>query len=107
LPFLETFEAWSFRLFGRFAPSFLKRVIEFKDHLEWAKIKIYPETYVSLMFFVAVLTLPVSIIAIVILYLYVFVPMIFLVPLPVYIMIGFMLIPMSRAGERASSLSLR
>lgn len=104
MPFLETLEAWSFRLFGRFAPSFLKRVIEFKDYLERAKIKIYPETYVSLMLFIALLTLPVSIMAIVILYLYVFIPMIFLVPLPVYVMILFMLIPMSRAGERASSL---
>jgi flagellar protein FlaJ len=104
LPFLETLEAWSFRLFGRLSPSFLKRVIEFKDHLERAKIKIYPETYVSLMFFIALLTLPVSIIALVILYLYLFIPIIFLVPLPVYVMIGFMLIPMSRAGERASSL---
>lgn len=104
MQFLERVEAWSFRLFGRIAPSFLKRVVEFKDYLERAKIKIYPETYVSLMFFIAVLTLPVSIMAIVILYFYVFIPMIFLVPLPVYVMIGFMLIPLSRAGERASSL---
>jgi len=104
LPFLETLEAWSFRLFGRVAPSFLKNVIEFKGYLERAKIKIYPETYVSLMFFIAVLTIPVPIISIVILYLYRFIPMIFLVPLPLYIMIGFMLIPMSRAGERASNL---
>ena len=104
MPFLETLEAWSFRLFGRVAPSFLKHVIEFKGYLERAKIKIYPETYVSLMFFIAVLTIPVPIISIVILYLYGFIPMIFLVPLPLYIMIGFMLIPMSRAGERASNL---
>ena len=104
MPFLETLEAWSFRLFGRFSPSFLKRVVEFKDHLERAKIKIYPETYVSLMFFIALLTLPVSIMALVILYLYLFIPIIFLVPLPFYVMIGFMLIPMSRAGERASGL---
>ena len=104
MPFLETLEAWSFRLFGRFSPSFLKRVVEFKDHLDRAKIKIYPETYVSLMFFIALLSLPVSIMALVILYLYLFIPIIFLVPLPAYVMIGFMLIPMSRAGERASSL---
>ena len=104
MPFLETLEAWSFRLFGRVAPSFLKNVLEFKDYLERAKIKIYPETYVSLMFFIAVLTLPVSIVAIVILYLYLFIPIIFLVPLPFYVMIGFLLIPMSRAGERASNL---
>jgi len=104
LQFLERLEAWSFRLFGRIAPSFLKRVIEFKDYLERAKIKIYPETYVSLMFFIAILTLPVSIMALMILYFYMFIPIIFLVPLPVYVMIGFMLIPISRAGERASNL---
>jgi len=104
LPFLENLEAWSFRLFGRVAPSFLKHVLEFKGYLERAKIKIYPETYVSLMLFIAVLTLPVSIISIAILYLYGFIPIVFLVPLPFYIMIGFLLIPMSRAGERASNL---
>jgi flagellar protein FlaJ len=104
LPFLETLEAWSFRLFGRLAPAFLRNVFEFKDCLERAKIKIYPETYVSLMFFAAVLTLPVSIVCMVILYLYLFIPIVFLVPLPFYIMIGFLLIPMSRAGERASNL---
>ena len=104
MPFLETLEAWSFRLFGRLAPAFLRNVFEFKDYLERAKIKIYPETYVSLMFFTAVLTLPVSIVCIVFLYFYLFIPIVFLVPLPFYIMIGFLLIPMSRAGERASNL---
>jgi len=104
LRLLDTLEAWSFHLFGRIAPSFLKNVVKFKDYLERAKIKIYPETYVSLMFFIAVLTLPVSIISIVILYLYLFIPIIFLVPLPLYVMIGFLLIPISRAGESASNL---
>jgi flagellar protein FlaJ len=104
LQFLETLEAWSFRLFGRIAPSFIRNVFEFKDYLERAKIKIYPETYVSLMFFVAALTLPGSIISIAILFLYGFMPIIFLVPLPFYVMIGFLLIPISRAGERASNL---
>lgn len=104
MPFLETLEAWSFRLFGGVAPSFLKNVLEFKNYLERAKIKIYPETYVSLMIFTAVLTLPIPIISVLILYLYGFLPIIFLVPLPFYIMIGFILIPISRAGERASNL---
>lgn len=101
---LETLEAVSFRLFGRFAPSFLRHVFEFKDNLERAKIKIYPETYVSLMFFLAALTLPASIISIVIVAVYGFLPIIFLVPLPCYVMIGFLLVPWSRAGERASNL---
>ena len=101
---LETLEAWSFRLFGRAAPTFLKHVFEFKNCLERARIKIYSETYVSLMFFAAALTLPASVISIVILYLYGFIPIIFLIPLPFYVMIGFLLIPISRAGERASNL---
>jgi flagellar protein FlaJ len=104
LPFLEKFEAWSFRLFGKAAPSFLKHVFEFKNYLERAKMKIYPETYVSLMFLAATLTIPMSIVSVVILYLYGFFPMIFLIPLPIYIMIGFLVVPMSRAGERASNL---
>jgi flagellar protein FlaJ len=104
LPFLKTLEAWSFRIFGRVAPSFLKNVFEFKSYLERAKIKIYPETYVSLMFFIALLTLPLSIACIIIVILYGFMPMIFLIPFPFYVMIGFLLIPMSRAQERAANL---
>ena len=104
MPFLEALEAWSFRVFGRIAPFFLKHVVEFKNYLERAKIKIYPETYVSLMLFLSVLTIPVTILSIVVLYVYGFIPVVFLVPLPVYIMIGFFLIPLSRAGERAANL---
>ncbi|MBS7621404.1 type II secretion system F family protein [Candidatus Bathyarchaeota archaeon] len=104
MPFLEVLEAWSFRIFGRVAPYFLKHVVEFKDYLERAKIKIYPETYVSLMLFVSVLTIPVTIISIIVLYFFGFLPAIFLVPLPIYVMIGFFLIPLSKAGERASNL---
>jgi len=104
LPFLESLEAWSFRIFGGVAPSFLKHVFEFKDYLERAKIKIYPATYVSLMFFIALLTLPVSIASLVLLYLYGFLPLLFLVPIPFYVMIGFLLIPMSKASDRASAL---
>lgn len=102
--FQESLEVWSLRVFGRFAPFFLKNVIEFKTYLERAKIKIYPETYVSLMLFVAVATLPVPIISLLILYLYGFLPMMFLVPFPIYVMIGFMLMPINKAGERASDL---
>ncbi len=104
MQYLETLEAWSFRLFGRVAPSFLRNVFEFKGCLERAKIKIYPETYVSMMFFLAALTVPASAISIAIVILYGFLPIIFLVPLPFYVMIGFLLIPMSRASDRASSL---
>ena len=64
LPLLNKFEAWSFRLFGRFAPYFLKKVFtQLKVSLERGRVRIFPETYISLMFFVALLTVPVSIIA--------------------------------------------
>jgi flagellar protein FlaJ len=104
LPLLKTLEAWSFRLFGGIAPFFLKHIYEFKDMLERARIKIYPETYVSLMFFVAMLTIPVTVISIVFLILFGFMPVIFLIPFPFYVMAGFLLIPMSKASDRASGL---
>ena len=64
LPLLNKFEAWSFRLFGRFAPYFLKNVFtQVKVSLEKGRVRIFPETYISLMFFVALLTVPVSVIA--------------------------------------------
>jgi flagellar protein FlaJ len=72
--------------------------------LERARIKIYPETYVSMMFFFATLTIPVSIISIVLLYLYGFTPLIFLIPFPFYSIVGFLLIPMSKASDRSSGL---
>ena len=104
MPLLDVLEGWSYRIFGRIAPGFLKNVFEFKEYLEKAQIRIYPETYVSLMFFVALLTLPVSIAAIIMLYFFKFIPLIFLVPMPAYVMICFIVIPMSRASERASAL---
>jgi flagellar protein FlaJ len=104
MPLLKTLEGVSYRLFGGIAPKFLGRVFEFKEHLAKAGIKIYPETYVSLMFLMSLVTLPVSIIAIVLIYFTKFLFLIFLVPVPIYVMIGFIIAPMSRASERASSL---
>jgi len=103
LPLLETLEAWSFRLFGGMAPFFLKHVYQFKDKLDKAQIKIYPETYVSLMLFIALLTIPVSVISL-IFALFGFLPILFLIPFPLYIMVGFLIIPLSKASDRASGL---
>jgi flagellar protein FlaJ len=72
--------------------------------LEKARIRIYPETYVSLMLFVAVLTLPVSVISTILLLIYGFLPIIFLIPLPFYVIVGFIVTPMSKASDRATSL---
>jgi flagellar protein FlaJ len=104
MPLLKTLEGVAYRLFGSFSPKFLSGVFEFKEHLAKAGIKIYPETYVSLMFLIATLTLPVSIVAIVLIYFTKILFLIFLVPVPIYVMIGFMVVPSSRAGERASAL---
>jgi len=104
LPLLETLEALSFRLFGGIAPFFLKHIYQFKDTLEKARIKIYPETYVSLMFFTALLTIPVSAISLVFLLVFGFLPILFLLPFPLYIMVGFLIIPMSKASDRASGV---
>lgn len=104
MPLLKTLEGVSYRLFGGIAPKFLGNMFEFKEHLAKAGITIYPETYMSLMFLMATLTLPVSIIAIVLIYFTKILFLIFLVPVPIYIMIGFMVAPMSRASERSSAL---
>lgn len=97
-------EGWSHRLFGRLALKFLSNVFEFKEYLRKAGMKIYPNTYVSLMFFLAFLTIPVTIISLVLLYFFKFLPLIFLVPTPIWVMVVFMFAPIMKAGERAHAL---
>ena len=103
---LSRLEGWSYRLFGRLAPKFLGNVFEFTEQLDKARIKIYPQTYVSLMFFCALLGVPVTIAAFILVSLYQFIPLIFLVPMPCYIMIGFMVMPMSMASDRGNNLEM-
>ena len=104
MPLLSTLEGLSFRLFGKIAPRFLKNVFEFEGYLRKAGMRIYPETYVSLMFLVALLTLPVSIVGILLLFFFQFLPFLFLVPAPLFVMIAFILMPMSKASERSQRL---
>lgn len=104
MPLFSSLEGWSYRLFGRIAPKFLRNVFEFKDELQKAAIKIYPETYISLMFFMAILTLPVTITAVVLLYFFKWIPIVVLVPTPIFVMIAFMVAPMMMAGERSGNL---
>ena len=103
-PRLSSFEGYSYRIFGNVATKFLGNVFEFKNLLERAGIKIYSETYVSMMFFASLVTLPVSILSLVLIFLTKLIPLIFLVPTPLYIMIIFMITPSMKATERASSL---
>ena len=104
MPLLETLEAWSFRLFGGAAPFFLKNIYQFKGVLEKARIKIYPETYVSLMLLITLLTIPISAVSLVFLLVFGFMPIIFLIPLPLYVMGGFLLIPLNKASDRAAGV---
>lgn len=104
MPLLEKLESLSFRLFGGKAPYFLKHVFSFKPVLEKASIKIYPETYVSLMYLIAILTVPISIISGILLLIFGFMPLLFLIPFPFYVVAAFLFLPMSRASERAAGL---
>ncbi len=101
---LHSIEGWSYRIFGNIAPKFLKNIFEFKNELKKAGMKIYPETYVSMMFFCALLTVPVTITGLVLLYIFQWIPLAFIVPTPIYIMIIFMVTPSMKAGERARAL---
>jgi archaeal flagellar protein FlaJ len=104
LPLLKKLEALSFRLFGGIAPKFIKKGFNVKDSLSRARIKIYPETYVSLMLLIALFTVPVSVISIIIVAAFGFMPLLFLAPLPFYVMVGFLFAPMSKASDRGSAL---
>jgi len=105
LPLLNKFEAWSFRLFGRFAPYLLKNVFtQVKVSLEKGRVRIFPETYISLMFFISILTVPVSIVAGITALLFGILPLLILVPLPLFVIAGFIVIPMNNASDRSSSL---
>jgi archaeal flagellar protein FlaJ len=104
LPLLKKLEALSFRLFGGIAPKFIKKGFNVKDSLSRARIKIYPETYVSLMLLIALFTVPVSVISIIIVAAFGFMPLLFLAPMPLYVMVGFLFAPMSKASDRGSAL---
>ncbi len=105
MPFLEKFEALSYRLFGRFTPYFLTNVFPtVKGSLEKGRVKIYPQTYISMMFFIAILTLPVSVLGVFLVLITRFLPLLALVPLPLFVIGGFLLVPSNNASDRATNL---
>jgi flagellar protein FlaJ len=105
LQLLEKLEALSYRIFGRFAPYLLKNYFpSTKSALEKGRIKIYPETYISLMFFVALLTVLFSVLFGYFALTFHVLPLLILVLLPVFVMAGFLLVPMNNASERSGSL---
>jgi flagellar protein FlaJ len=104
LPLLKTLETISFRFFGKLASSLLKSVFPLKSSLEKGNIKIYPVTYVSMMLFIAVLTLPVSVVGAILAVVTGILPLLVLVPFPLFIIVAFVLYPKSKASDRASNL---
>jgi len=104
LPLLKKLEGFSFRMFGSMAPGFLKHNISLKNKLQKARIRIYPETYVSMMLLLAVLTVPISVVSGLVFFVFGFMPVLFLIPIPLYIMAGFLLVPMSKASDRSMAL---
>ncbi len=100
---MKTLEGISYRLFGNVSPRF-GGIFNFRSKLAKAGIRIYHETYVSLMLLMATLTIPVSVVAIVLLFVTQIWLLIFLVPMPVYVMIGFIVAPSSKASDRSSAL---
>jgi flagellar protein FlaJ len=100
---LKTLETLSFRLFGNYAPKLLK-IFQVRGSLEKGNIKIYPATYVSLMILIAIFTIPVSIVGMILVLLTGIMPLMILVPLPLFVIAGFLLMPKSKASDRASNL---
>ena len=102
---IDKLGAWSFRFFGRFAPYVLKNIFpQMKNSLEKGRVRIYSETYVSMMFFVAVLTLPVSVFAVAVALTFGFLPILALAFLPLFVIFGFLIVPMNSASERSSGV---
>lgn len=105
MPFLEKFEALSFRLFGRFSPYFLKKVFpSLPGALERGRVKIYAETYIALMLFCVVITIPISVVAALLAVTFGVLPLLILAFLPLFIMAGFVVVPLNNASDRSTSL---
>ena len=105
MPLLEKLETLSFRLFGRIAPSIQRSLFPgLKSSLEMGRVRIYYETYVSLMLLMTVLTLPVSALGIVLFLIFHLLPLLALVPVPLFLALGFLVVPKNNASDRSTSL---
>jgi archaeal flagellar protein FlaJ len=105
LPLIDKIAALSFRLFGKASPYFLNKVFpQLKGALERGRVKIYPETYISLMIFFVILTIPVSIIGIYLAVSLQMLPLLVVAFVPLFVVAGFLVVPMNNASDRAISL---
>lgn len=105
MPLSDKIQTLSFRLFGKVAPYLLKKFFpSLKGSLERGRVKMYPETYISLMLFVTVLTLPVSVLAAYLTFTFGLLSFMILVFLPVFVVVGFLIVPLNNASDRSISL---
>ncbi|MGA2386711.1 MAG: type II secretion system F family protein [Candidatus Bathyarchaeia archaeon] len=104
MPLSQKFEAFSYRLFGRFAPYFQEHVYPIKGSLEKGRVRIFHDAYISMMFLAVLLTLPVSVLGIVLVLLTHVLPLLILVPIPAFVAVGFLFMPSSSASDRATGL---
>ena len=104
MPLSQKFEALSYRLFGRFAPYFQQHLFPVKEKLEKGRVRIFHDTYISMMFLAVLFTLPISIIGISLVLFTHFLPLMILVPIPLFVVVGFLFMPTSKASDRSSAL---
>jgi flagellar protein FlaJ len=105
LPLLDKLEAFSFRLFGQVSPRIIKRFFPtIKSSLEKGRVRIYPDTYISLMLLTTLITLPISIIAGYLALTFGILPLLILVFLPVFVIAGFIVVPLNNASDRSGGL---
>jgi flagellar protein FlaJ len=105
LPFQDRVAALSYRLFGKASPYILQRVFPtLKGSLERGGVKVYPETYISMMLFFTLITLPVAAIGTYLALALNFLPLLILAVVPVFVVVGFVVVPMNNASDRSINL---
>jgi len=105
LPLQDKIAAVSYRLFGKAAPYILRKVFPtLKGSLERGGVKIYPETYISMMVFFTVITLPIAAVSVYLAVALNFLPLLILAVIPVFVVVGFVAVPMNNASDRSISL---
>ncbi len=105
MPLQDKIAAVSYRLFGKAAPYILRKVFPtLKGSLERGGVKIYPETYISMMVFFTVITLPIAAVSVYLAVALNFLPLLILAVIPVFVVVGFVAVPMNNASDRSISL---
>lgn len=104
MPLLQKFEALSYRLFGRFAPYFQEHIHPVKASLEKGRVRIFHDTYVSMMYLTVLISLPVSVLGIILVMLTHVLELLILLPVPLFVAVGFLFMPTSKASDRSAAL---